>query len=486
MDLDIINGLNAEESKRLLIDLYNQNLIDKNKLKDIELNIKNNLLKQKAEIILKINTKLKNNEEIYITFIDNYYDEDYELENDNGYSNLLSSLANVLNRLCKFKMYNEVREVALYIFNFAVYNEEDGDEINIDFFNDLTSCVNLDLIHKYYFEAIYYLNKFNLANGLLLEYNSNKYLWYYFDKYINKELITDVVLSEMFYLSFDLNIDLDHILNKLYEASKDKNKSFNLIKNNINRYNNLFYSLVKNIKDKNIRIENEEYALNHLKKDKSSFEDLYFKDTFSYDNEYSMNKILANFKKNKSINDLLELKKTKLFSLDNKKEYLDIIESNDSYYSNHDDILEANIVLYNFEELINGVSHFYIDECSFNGLSVLLKVLLNNQSIYQSKYLLDKNEVNKFIEKLNNNLSYYKKLIKTNVRKFVFNYSNIRHRDIYSNMAELFSLYLLINDKYNLEDRDKLIKEIYNQIKTRYELRKYFTDRVFAMYGIVI
>ncbi len=25
-----------------------------------------------------------------------------------------------------------------------------------------------------------------------------------------------------------------------------------------------------------------------------------------------------------------------------------------------------------------------------------------------------------------------------------------------------------------------------NQIKTRYELRKYFTDRVFAMYGIVI
>lgn len=53
-------------------------------------------------------------------------------------------------------------------------------------------------------------------------------------------------------------------------------------------------------------------------------------------------------------------------------------------------------------------------------------------------------------------------------------------------MAELFSLYLLINDKYNLEDRDKLIKEIYNQIKTRYELRKYFTDRVFAMYGIVI
>ena len=76
--------------------------------------------------------------------------------------------------------------------------------------------------------------------------------------------------------------------------------------------------------------------------------------------------------------------------------------------------------------------------------------------------------------------------MKTNVRKFVFNYSNIRHRDIYSNMAELFSLYLLINDKYNLEDRDKLIKEIYNQIKTRYELRKYFTDRVFAMYGIVI
>lgn len=290
----------------------------------------------------------------------------------------------------------------------------------------------------------------------------------------------------MFYLSFELNIDLDHILNKLYEASKDKNKSFNLIKYNINRYNNLFYSLVKNIKDKNIRIENEEYALNHLKKDKSSFEDLYFKDTFSYDNEYSMNKILNNFKKNKSINDLLELKKTKLFSLDNKKEYLDIIKSNNSYYSNHDDILEANIVLYNFEELINGVSHFYIDECSFNGLSVLLKVLLNNQSIYQSKYLLDKNEVNKFIEKLNNNLSYYKKLIKTNVRKFVFNYSNIRHRDIYSNMAELFSLYLLINDKYNLEDRDKLIKEIYNQIKTRYELRKYFTDRVFAMYGIVI
>ena len=53
-------------------------------------------------------------------------------------------------------------------------------------------------------------------------------------------------------------------------------------------------------------------------------------------------------------------------------------------------------------------------------------------------------------------------------------------------MVELFSLYLLINDKYNLEDRDKLIKEIYNQIKTRYELRKYFTDRVSAMYGIVI
>lgn len=83
-------------------------------------------------------------------------------------------------------------------------------------------------------------------------------------------------------------------------------------------------------------------------------------------------------------------------------------------------------------------------------------------------------------------LLYYKKLIKTNVRKFVFDYSNIRHRDIYSNMAELFSLYLLINDKYNLEDRDKLIKEIYNQIKTRYELRKYFTDRVFTIYGIVL
>ena len=83
-------------------------------------------------------------------------------------------------------------------------------------------------------------------------------------------------------------------------------------------------------------------------------------------------------------------------------------------------------------------------------------------------------------------LLYYKKLIKTNVRKFVFDYSNIRHRDIYSNMVELFNLYLLINDKYNLEDREKLIKEIYNQIKTRYKLRKYFTDRVFAMYGIVI
>ncbi len=53
-------------------------------------------------------------------------------------------------------------------------------------------------------------------------------------------------------------------------------------------------------------------------------------------------------------------------------------------------------------------------------------------------------------------------------------------------MAELFSLYLLINDKYNLEDRDELIKEVYNQVKTRYELRKYFIDRVFAMYGIVI
>ncbi len=53
-------------------------------------------------------------------------------------------------------------------------------------------------------------------------------------------------------------------------------------------------------------------------------------------------------------------------------------------------------------------------------------------------------------------------------------------------MAELFSLYLLINDKYNLEDRDELIKEIYNQVKTRYELRKYFIDRVFAMYGIAI
>lgn len=65
-------------------------------------------------------------------------------------------------------------------------------------------------------------------------------------------------------------------------------------------------------------------------------------------------------------------------------------------------------------------------------------------------------------------------------------YLIIRHRDIYSNMAKLFSLYLLINDKYNLEDRDILIKEIYNQIKTRYELRKYFTDRVFAMYGIVL
>lgn len=53
-------------------------------------------------------------------------------------------------------------------------------------------------------------------------------------------------------------------------------------------------------------------------------------------------------------------------------------------------------------------------------------------------------------------------------------------------MVALFSLYLLINDKYNLEDKDKLIKEIYNQIKTRYELRKDFTDKVFAMYGIVI
>lgn len=53
-------------------------------------------------------------------------------------------------------------------------------------------------------------------------------------------------------------------------------------------------------------------------------------------------------------------------------------------------------------------------------------------------------------------------------------------------MAELFSLYLLINDKYNLEDRDELIKEIYNQVKTRYELRKYFIYRVFVMYGIVI
>lgn len=53
-------------------------------------------------------------------------------------------------------------------------------------------------------------------------------------------------------------------------------------------------------------------------------------------------------------------------------------------------------------------------------------------------------------------------------------------------MAELFSLYLLINDKYNLEDRDELIKEIYNQVKTRYELRKYFIDIVFAMYGILI
>lgn len=53
-------------------------------------------------------------------------------------------------------------------------------------------------------------------------------------------------------------------------------------------------------------------------------------------------------------------------------------------------------------------------------------------------------------------------------------------------MAELFSLYLLINDKYNLEDRDELIKEIYNQVKTRYELRKYFIDRVFAMYGTAI